>query len=379
MAYTFKPEYEFSKGIAYAEFFDPATDNLLSYSQYVTDFALNGSMNDGAIEGGLNNMLIMNIPDTSRLAITARTADAALNSMAAAIGAKLHGGGIIETGTAVTATGNTISAPANATAPLGGQNGAVAYVLTSSGSDKAAVEAASGIAYKVGENGVLTGFTAVSGNTYCIKYFVANSSAQQLDVPAAFTPKVMRAHFCVNVYAKKTGSGVMESSLYKKRHYYIPFYYPTAGLQDSASQTTPGSVDLSGNALSYEEAIANGVCADTGAQYYGFIVDEFVGGGDTSTAAVEGIYFIGIGDGVSVAADATIVLPVKYAVSGALTEISDMEQVTFSSADASKAKFDDEHANVLTGVAAGNTTVEVSVTNSVSGVTYKDTIPVTVT
>ena len=31
MAFTFKPEELFSKGIVYAEFFDPATDDLLGY------------------------------------------------------------------------------------------------------------------------------------------------------------------------------------------------------------------------------------------------------------------------------------------------------------------------------------------------------------
>ena len=38
MNYTFKPDYMFTKGIVYAEFFDPATDNLVGFSKYVTDF-----------------------------------------------------------------------------------------------------------------------------------------------------------------------------------------------------------------------------------------------------------------------------------------------------------------------------------------------------
>ena len=31
MNYTFKPDYMFTKGIVYAEFFDPATDNLVGF------------------------------------------------------------------------------------------------------------------------------------------------------------------------------------------------------------------------------------------------------------------------------------------------------------------------------------------------------------
>lgn len=374
--YTFSPEYEFTKGITYAEFFDPATDNLVGYSKYVTDFGLNGSTNSGDVEGGPGNMLIMCIPDTARLAITAKTADSALSNMALTVGADVHGNGVIETVKAVSAQGGVLSLP-NAVAPLGGANGPVAYVLTSSGDDKAAVQAASGVAYPV-VDGEISGFAAQSGNTYCVKYFISNSSAMQLDIPALFAPKVVRAHFAVNVYAKKAGGDAMASSLYKIRHYYIPYYFFTAAMQDSVGQTTLGSVDLSGNCLTYEEAITSGMCATTGSQLYGFIVDELIGG-DTSTASVDGIYFIGAGSGVSVAVNGTLQLAVKYSVNGTLTDISDISKVTFSTANQSVAKFNDEHTATLSGVSAGTTTAVATVTNSKSGVTYTDSIPVAVT
>lgn len=377
MNYTFKPDYMFTKGIVYAEFFDPATDNLVGFSKYVTDFGLNGSMNSGDVEGGPGNMLVMCIPDTARLAVTAKTADSALNNMAITIGSDLAANGVVETSTVVTATGANLTVN-NAVAPLGGSNGAVAYVLTSSGSDKATVEQNSGTAYPVSSAGVITGFTAVSGNSYCVKYFVQNSSALQLGIPALFQPKVVRAHFAVNCYAKKTGSDVMASSLYKIRHYYIPYYFFTNGMQDSVGQTSTGSVDLSGNCLTYEEAVGAGLCDNSGSQSYGFIVDEFIGS-DTSTYGVDGIYFIGLGSGASVVHGETITLPVKYSVGGILANISDMSKVTFASAAAATAKFNDAHSNVLSGVAAGNTTVTASVTNTLTGETYTDTIPVTVT
>lgn len=375
--YTFKPTYEFTKGITSAEFFDPATDNLVGFSEYVTDFSFAGSLNAGEIEGGPGNMLIMCIPDTARLPVTAKTADSALNNMALTVGGTVTGNAVIETVTGVSATGTTLTVT-NAVAPPGSQNGAVAYVLTSSGSDKAAVETASGTAYKVSEAGTLAGFTAVAGNTYCVKYYISNSSAKQLSIPALFAPKVVRAHFVVNVYAKKTGGDVMASSLYKRRHYWIPYYFFTNGMQDNVGQTTPGSVDLSGQCLTYEEAMASGQCAANGTQLYGFIVDEPLGN-NSSTSEVDGIYYIGLGDGISVAAGETVTLPVKYTVSGVLTEISDMAMVTFSSSESSKANFEDAHQNTVSGVAAGSAELTVSVTNSATGATYKDTIPCTVT
>ena len=377
MAYTFSPEEVFSKGIVEAEFFDPATDNLLGYSRYVADFSLAGSMNNGEVAAGPGNGLVMMIPDTARLNITATTADSALNNTALAVGGTLSANGVVETVVGVTATGSTLTLT-NAVAPLGGQNGAVCYVLTSTGADKATVEAGSGNAYSVDNSGEVVGFTAVDSNTYCVKYFTSNSSATQLSVPALFSPKVVRAHFAVNCYAKKTGGDVMASSLYKIRHYVFPYYFFTNPMEDTLSQTATGTVNLSGTCLTYQEALSNGTCVSTNtAGYYGYVVDEYVGE-NTSTSGIDGIYFIGLGAGATVQATKTIALPIQYSVNGALTPISDMTQVTFASDTPGKATIP-EHSNVVTGVSSGTANITASVTNARTGVTYVDSVTVTVT
>nr|DAL34553.1 MAG TPA_asm: hypothetical protein [Caudoviricetes sp.] len=373
--YSFSPQYEFSKGVAYFEAFDVATDDLVGFSKYVTEFSPAGSMNDGAVEGGPGNMLIMNIPDTTRLSFTAKTADSALNNMALTIGQPLTGNGVVETSRPVIASDTTLKLT-GAVAPLGGQNGPIAYVMASTGNDKDSIAANSGKAYKVGTDGTIQGFTAVAGNTYCVKYFVQNSSALQLSVPALFQPKIVRVHYAVNIYAKKVGGDAKSSSLWKIRHYYIPYYFFTGALSDTINQTTPGSVDLSGNCLTADE-VGTDVCASNAMPNYCYIVDEFVSG--TSTGAIEGIYFIGAGAGVSVASGSNVTLVAKYDVAGSLTNISDMSEVTFATTEEATAKFADPHSPVLTGVAAGTTTATVTVTNSETKVTYTDTIPVTVT
>ena len=373
--YTFKPQALFTKGIAYAEFFDVNNNNLLGFSPFVTDFGLNGSMNDGDVEGGIGNQLIISLPDTSRLEVTATTADSALNNMALTIGAQLGGNGIIETMTAIVAgLGGTLTIQ-NAVAPYGADK-AICYVLTSTGSDKAAVEAGSGRACEIDPSSGVVDFDGQVDQTYCVKYFVRNSSADELTIPALFQPAVVRAHFAVNVYSQK-GGDAMTGSLVKIRHYYFPRYQFNQPLQVTESQTTPGTTNLSGRCLTYQQALESGVCSDANNAAYGFIVDEYVGSGDSSTSSVQGIYFVG-GGVLNLATGASVTVPVKYDVNGVLTDISDMGQVTFT-VTGNVGTFANSHSNVFTAAnSAGNGSITATVTNSLTGAVYQDTMPVTV-
>jgi hypothetical protein len=242
------------------------------------------------------------------------------------------------------------------------------------------VEAASGQAYEVLSTGEISGFTAVSGNTYCVKYFIRNSSAEELTIPALFQPAVVRAHFAVNVYSQKGGGDAMTGSLVKIRHYYFPRYQFNQALQVTESQTTPGTTNLGGRCLTYQQALEAGVCASENNNAYGFIVDEIVGSGDTSTARIDGIYFIGQGARLSILPNTTITIPVKYSVNGQLTDISDMSQVTFSSSNTAYGNFANEHSNVFTSGTQTSVdgTIIARVTNSATGVQYVDVLPFTV-
>lgn len=374
--YTFKPQALFTKGIAYAEFFDVNNNNLLGFSPFVTDFGLNGSMNDGDVEGGIGNQLIISLPDTSRLEVTATTADSALNNMALTIGAQLGGNGIIETMTAIVAGADGTLSIQNAVAPHGADS-PICYVLTSTGTDKAAVEAGSGRAYEVDSDGIVMDFVAQANETYCVKYFVRNSSADELTIPALFQPAVVRAHFAVNVYSQK-GGDAMTGSLVKIRHYYFPRYQFNQPLQVTESQTTPGTTNLGGRCLTYQQALESGVCSDANNAAYGFIVDEYVGSGDSSTSNVQGIYFVWGSDVLTIRRGQSVTIPVKYDVNGVLTDISDMDQVTFSVVN-NVGTFANDHSNVFTAATDGtNGRVNVRVTNSVTGAVYEDGLAVSV-
>ena len=372
----------FAKGICSAEFFDIETDALLAYSPYVTDFEIKGSMNTGEVSGGPGNALILCIPDTARLSFTARTADSDLTKLSLTAGAEAAGCSVQELTRPVTAdTRGCLTLSGELTVPPGSCASApIAYVTASGGSDRAAVQAESGRARGVAAESGLVDFEALPGVTYLVKYFVKSSGTAAFQIPALFAPKVVRAHFAVNLYARPAaGSGAWESgsgqnqlqtAIVGRRHYYIPCYMFTAAYADGASQTETGSVDLSGMALTSESIDANGNLTLS----YGTVTDEFF---DSATAGVDGLYFIGEGAGPCLTVGQKHTLTVKYSVGGRLTNAADPSELTFASSAPSTAQVD--AAGVITAKAAGSCAVTAEVTNSVTGVTYRDAVTVTVT
>jgi hypothetical protein len=167
----------------------------------------------------------------------------------------------------------------------------------------------------------------------------------------------------------------------KIRHYYFPRYQFNQPLQVTESQTTPGTTNLSGRCLTYQQALESGVCSDANNAAYGFIVDEYVGSGDSSTSSVQGIYFVGTGAVLALATGQTISLPVKYAVNGVLTDITDMSQVSFAVTNTTGniGSFADSHSNVFTaGSNQAKGYISALVTNSVTGAVYEDSLVVEV-
>ena len=207
-------------------------------------------------------MLVMCIPDTARLSITARVADSALQNMALTVGTQVQPAGTAQVTAAITADSAQLTLPD--AAPAAGDETAFAYITGSTGADAAALRAQSGKAYTV-SGGVVQDFTATPGTTYFVRYTRAVAGGS-FSIPALFAPRVVRAHFAVNVYAKQRGCDLLASALVMRRHYHIPCYCFTGALADSLSQTDTGSVDLSGLCLTSE--------GSDGSLTYGTVVDE---------------------------------------------------------------------------------------------------------
>ena len=136
-----------------------------------------------------------------------------------------------------------------------------------------------------------------------------------------------------------------------------------------ASQTAASTTDISGTALSYDEAVSTGAC-DAESQYgaLAYMVYMPLAG---ATSAVEGLAVVG--GGVTVAVGNTVQIPVKYVINGQLVQ-PNYADLTFASSSTGTASVG-ENTGIVTGVQAGS--CDVTVTLASPSLTL--TVPVTVT
>ena len=89
MAYQKNTPARYAKGIAEIYLYDPASGDLVYWSNKIQSGNIATSMNDGAIEGGLNNQLLTFIPDSVRVTGTFEAADFSLVPRGLAMGSEV--------------------------------------------------------------------------------------------------------------------------------------------------------------------------------------------------------------------------------------------------------------------------------------------------
>ncbi|MBO5969766.1 MAG: hypothetical protein J6S14_14840, partial [Clostridia bacterium] len=97
------PDY-FVKGMAEQVITDPTTGNIVGYDRVPSEAATTTSFNLGAIEGGLHNALILNIPDTSRVSGTATSQAFSLEQRANIFGNDVQSAAVTPSVATITAT-----------------------------------------------------------------------------------------------------------------------------------------------------------------------------------------------------------------------------------------------------------------------------------
>lgn len=335
----------YAKGTMDVKMFDPATNDMVYYSNKMSTSQLTSTINLGAINAGPGNPIVIQIPDTPSLTMNLTAADFSLEGRALSAGSNVTYNGVVPVDEVVQADGTTLTVAQNPVYPLGGCD-IVGYVNND------------GTAYLIDPTTrELQGFTATAGQTYCVHYYTNNASAKQFGVDTLMNPAVVRGFITIPVYSTEgstananTGSRV--GSLYIT----IPRGQLSGDVSTEGSQTTPATTIMNLTALSYDEACEAGIqCGTSASPKLAYMVLELYGNPDQN---VEELAIVG-GNDLTVVAGTPYTIPVKYMMDNGEIVTPDLSNFTYTPEEG-EAFFSVSPAGVITGTSDGTASLTIS-------------------
>lgn len=356
----------FVKGIADVTITDPATGNIIGFDKVASEGAITSSVNMGEIVGGVGNPLLLTIPDTTRISGSLTSQAFSLGQRALAAGGEVTYGGVAPVCERITATGATLTVTGTPVKQYGqaeSDTTAWCYVRVHEGGSYMGTNYGVSLSTKQVQN-----FTATVGTVYDVFYFVNNASAQVLELSSNFKPSVATISYKFEVYAKQNGSvgnGTRQGFLY----FVVPRAQFGGDVGISANQTTAATTDYSWNALANTDNMPSCEGCEDNASPYAYYVYVPCG---SSTQSVEAL--VVVGNAVTVTGTASVQIPVKYVIGNQLVQPTYSDLTYASAADGTATV---SETGVVTGVAAGSTTVTISLTKA-DGTILTTTCAVTV-
>lgn len=333
------------KGTADMWIYSIADGSVLAYTNKVDTANFTSSVNAGEIRAGLGAPIVINIPDSSTFTGEVTSADFSLVARQLATGGVLKYNGTVMVRENITATGTSLTVT-NTPVAAYGEPSTDEYYDCYVGDD--------GVNYGVDPaTKTIQGFTAESGKTYCVRYYIEAASAQELTIPTAFAPMVARVVVRMAAY-KAQGNSEMNSSFSGYLYVHVTrAQFINGDVSIDGSQTANATSSWSFQAISYDEA--DETCAECARDnsVLGYMV--YAPCGDP-TQDVESL--VVQGDGVTVAVDATEQIPVFYVMPDKSLVTPNYTDLSFVSETPGTASVSTD--GQVTGEAQGNTTINIS-------------------
>lgn len=374
MAIRFTGSSLFLKGTATAYLQDPNTNNIVYASDKFQTANVTTSVDMGEIRGGLSNPIVALLPSNSALQVSFVAADFSLFAKAAQTGAALSYGAPVMVCQTVTATGAELTVDVSGGVPVAaiGAADAVAFVQEVGAASPVAT---GGIAYPITDAGVVAGFTATAGTTYKVWYHITRANAQVATMSSAFDPNLFRFTAVMAVYDSAGATGNNQGTHVGN----LVIVVPRLKLGGDAGgvtgdQTTADTTSITGQALAFSPTTIDGECDDCGGSsnpfaYYIYVPCDTTTGVEAVIAQLGGV--------IEVAASATYQVRPALVVNGELVRNIDPSQFTYAIASGGTSTV--STSGVITAAATAEDT-KVSVAYSAgSGVTFTDTVNLTVT
>lgn len=295
--------YLYLKGTCNVNVMDPATGDVIYQSSKIATNNFTTETDMGAIRAGLGNPIAIQLPSDSAVNLELTTADFSLQARAMQVGSQVKYNGIAPVCTTVTADGTTLVVPD--AAPVAGYGFAKAYAhVNFAGATDA------GKAYEITDGGLIQGFTATPGTTYQVIYYERRADVQELGISGMFAPGVYSVTAQMAVFSTEGANAGNRGSQVGWAYYHIPRMQFSGNANTNGSQSEAATSTLSGTALSFADASAQGVCTDCSFPMLAYMT--YVPLVMDTTNAIQGLVLIG-GE-MTVAAGESATIPFKYAM-----------------------------------------------------------------
>lgn len=371
---SFQDKRLYLQGTCNAYLANPTTGDIWYQTNKAQTNNITMSLTGDPIRAGLGNTAATIITTDTTLNVALTSADFSLYAKAAQVGSAVRYNAVIPQCQVVEAEGTSITIDVSGGVPVAqyGYSEPFCYVTEVGAANFTANK---GTAYTVSAGGEISDFTAQSGKSYKVWYFVRKAAAQEVAVSANINPGVYSFVAQMAVYANQGASAAgTQSTRVGWVYYVIPLLKLSGNGGIVGDQTTPDTTDLSGQALSYDEAVESGECTDCAAgnlAYYIYMPDD-------ETESISGLAVIG--GGISLAASAKAQLPVKYVMAGGELVQPNYSDLNFEiEAGTATGTTVSETGLVTAGSTAGDATVTVTYPKEGGAGALTCTVPVEVT
>ena len=333
--------------------------NKMQTSQFATTCDM------GAIQAGIGNATVIQIPHNSAVNLTLTAADFSMSARAMSVGSTVAYGGISPVCEVITAGATALTVTNTPAAPYG-YTKAICNVV------EAGVTNAPGTAYEIDtQSKTILGFTATNGKSYTVTYFQQNASAEYFNIGGMFAPAIKHVTVQIPIYSASGTENVLQGTKVGDLYIIIPRMQFGGKADIEASQTAAATTDLSGTALTYEEAAAEGVCNDCSIP--GLAQVLYVPAASV-TASVVGLAVVG--GAMTVKSGSSTKVPVKGVMPNGTLQQLDYSTMTYSIAAGGTSIASVNEQGDVSGTSTGDTELTVTLKDNPS---IKTTVSVTVT
>lgn len=335
-------------GVAPVEGYD-ASGNMLFTSSTLTDSGFNATTTLEEIRGGFGNALQAQYAHTSLVTVALKDSLVNFNYLALQVGGDITTGGQADGQEEITTTvANQITVTGTPVAY--GNFGIVGWYKIKGSSD---------VPTKITFTGKVASVANLpSGTTVCVRYIVTDNAASVFAIASTFMPKVIR--LVVHMPLIQAGATDTLSSTAKIGEWRvdIPKFQFNGTIDMATTSAGAAKGDISGKALSSGATTCNGDAIYATITQIIYNADQFA---DVKSIAV-------VDSDVDLTIAGTQTLEILAVKKDNTTFKIDNSLLTFTSATPATATV--SSAGLVTGVAAGNTDVEVVVTGHTALVAY---------